>query len=102
MKKILLIGFLFVLNINCAVYKPNTYPPADIIKYMNTITAGELKTHLTIVASDEMQGRDTGSKGQKKAGEYLISQYKKKSNSVSKRSKRLLSKNSCCFFECKK
>ena len=77
MKKILLIGFLFVLNINCAVYKPNTYPPADIIKYMNTITAGELKTHLTIVASDEMQGRDTGSKGQKKAGEYLISQYKK-------------------------
>jgi Zn-dependent M28 family amino/carboxypeptidase len=44
---------------------------------MNTITAGELKTHLTIVASDEMQGRDTGSKGQKKAGEYLISQYKK-------------------------
>jgi Zn-dependent M28 family amino/carboxypeptidase len=77
MKKILLIGFLFVLNINCAVYKPNTYPPADIIKYMNTITASELKTHLTIVASDEMQGRDTGSKGQKKAGEYLISQYKK-------------------------
>jgi Zn-dependent M28 family amino/carboxypeptidase len=77
MKKILLIGFLFILNINCAVYKPNTYPPAEIIKYMNTITAGELKTHLTIVASDEMQGRDTGSKGQKKAGEYLISQYKK-------------------------
>jgi Zn-dependent M28 family amino/carboxypeptidase len=77
MKKILLIGFLFILNINCAVYKPNTYPPDDIIKYMNTITAGELKTHLTIVASDEMQGRDTGSKGQKKAGEYLISQYKK-------------------------
>ena len=77
MKKILLIGFLFVLNINCAIYKPNTYPPADIIKYMNTITASELKTHLTIVASDEMQGRDTGSKGQKKAGEYLISQYKK-------------------------
>lgn len=42
-----------------------------------SITADELKTHLYIVASDEMQGRDTGSEGQKKAGKYLIEQYKK-------------------------
>ncbi|RTY95145.1 M28 family metallopeptidase [Flavobacterium sp. GT3R68] len=47
------------------------------VKYMNSITADELKTHLYIVASDEMQGRETGSVGQKKAGQYLISQYKK-------------------------
>jgi len=46
-------------------------------KFMNTITAEKLKTKLTIVASDEMEGRDTGSKGQKKAGNYLIEQYKK-------------------------
>lgn len=46
-------------------------------KYVKTITASALKTHLTIVASDEMQGRDTGSEGQKKAGSYLISQYQK-------------------------
>jgi hypothetical protein len=32
---------------------------------MNSITADELKTHL-IVASDEMEGRETGSAGQKK------------------------------------
>jgi Zn-dependent M28 family amino/carboxypeptidase len=32
---------------------------------------------LYIIASDEMQGRDTGSPGQKKAGEYMINQYKK-------------------------
>lgn len=44
-------------------------------KYMNTITADDLKKHLYIVASDEMQGRETGSEGQKKAGKYLISQY---------------------------
>lgn len=42
-----------------------------------SITANELKTHLYIVASDEMQGRDTGSEGQKKAGKYLIEQYRK-------------------------
>jgi hypothetical protein len=45
-------------------------------KYLKTITAAELKTHLTIVASDEMEGRETGSVGQKKAGDYLIKQYK--------------------------
>jgi Zn-dependent M28 family amino/carboxypeptidase len=44
---------------------------------MNTITAGELKTHLYIVASDKMEGRDTGTEGQKEAGRYLISQYQK-------------------------
>lgn len=47
------------------------------IKYSNTITADELKTHLYIVASDSMQGRETGSVGQKKAGNYLINQYQK-------------------------
>ena len=46
-------------------------------KYSNSITADELKTHLYIVASDSMEGRETGSIGQKKAGKYLISQYLK-------------------------
>lgn len=46
-------------------------------KFMNTITADKLKTRLYIVASDEMEGRETGSKGQKKAGKYLIEQYQK-------------------------
>lgn len=45
-------------------------------KYANTITASDLKKHLSVVASDEMEGRETGSEGQKKAGRYLIAQYK--------------------------
>lgn len=53
----------------------------DPTKYMATITANELKQHLYIVASDAMEGRETGSAGQKKAGEYLIQQYK--SNGIS-------------------
>lgn len=56
-------------------------------KFMNTITADQLKTKLYIVASDEMEGRDTGSKGQKKAGKYLISQYKKNGISYPKGAK---------------
>ncbi len=43
----------------------------------NSITAEDLKKHLYIVASDEMEGRDTGSEGQKKAGRYMISEYRK-------------------------
>lgn len=53
------------------------YARADVPKYMKTITASDLKKHLYIVAGDEMQGRNTGDEGQKKAGLYLIDQYKK-------------------------
>ena len=41
------------------------------LRYASTITAEDLKTHLYIYASDEFEGRLTGSKGQKKAVEYL-------------------------------
>lgn len=75
MKKLILLTSIFILSIGCAC-KKSTVSALDIPKYMNTITAEELKTHLSIVASDEMEGRDTGSKGQKKAGNYLISQYR--------------------------
>lgn len=50
-------------------------PPADPTVYGNTITAEELKEHLYIYASDEFEGRDTGSPGQKKAINYLKEQY---------------------------
>lgn len=46
-------------------------------KYAQTITDAELKTHLTVLASDEYEGRETGKSGQKKAAEYLINSFKK-------------------------
>jgi len=49
----------------------------DLTKYISTISISDLKTHLEIVASDEMEGRDTGTEGQKKSGVYLINTYKK-------------------------
>lgn len=36
-----------------------------------TITVDELKRHLIILASDEMEGRETGTPGQLKAAEYI-------------------------------
>ncbi|KIX22426.1 peptidase M28 [Flavobacterium sp. 316] len=74
---------LFLLGCSSTSKVTNT-KPADVSKYMNTITADELKTHLYIVASDEMGGRDTGTEEQKKAGKYLIDQYKKEGISFPK------------------
>lgn len=44
--------------------------------FASQITPEALKKHLYIVASAEMQGRNTGSEGQKKAGNYIIEQHK--------------------------
>ncbi|WP_298305348.1 M28 family metallopeptidase [Flavobacterium sp.] len=80
MKKILITGLaLILLSCSGAQKSPSTKTtkPLDVNSYINSITSEELKTSLTIVASDEMQGRETGSEGQKKAGQYLIEQYKK-------------------------
>ena len=79
MKKIILTGIFTFVALSCSVQKGTTQTTkaVDETKYINSITAEELKTHLTIVASDKMEGRETGSPGQKLAGNYLIEQYKK-------------------------
>jgi hypothetical protein len=45
-------------------------------KYAATITPDELKKHLTIFASDSYQGRETGTKGEALANEYLVNSFK--------------------------
>jgi hypothetical protein len=75
MKKALTL-FAFITALNCFAQK-EAVNNDDPTKFINTITPEKLKTKLYIVASDEMEGRETGSKGQKKAGKYLIDQYKK-------------------------
>lgn len=75
MKKIFFLSFLLTLNSSCSSQIAKVVS-ADPTEYLNTITAADLKTHLLVVASDEMEGRETGSVGQKKAGEYLINHYK--------------------------
>lgn len=46
------------------------------IKYAKTITEGDLKAHLSILASDEYEGRETGKKGQKMAAKYISDKFK--------------------------
>ncbi len=46
------------------------------VKYANMITAEELKAHLSVLASDAYEGRETGTKGNDKASRYIAKYYK--------------------------
>ncbi len=43
--------------------------------YAETITPADLKKHLVIIASDSLEGRDTGSPGQRKAADYVAKHF---------------------------
>ncbi len=65
----------FVLS-SCATANL-TYEGRAFRTSSETITEADLKRHLYIIASNEMEGRETGSEGQKKAGRYMIAEYRK-------------------------
>jgi len=69
MKKLMLSGTLFLsLGI---LYAQNK----TVTDFANTITAQELKEHLYVYASDYFGGRETGTKGQKIAVDFLRDYY---------------------------
>ncbi len=77
MKKLLFLS-LIALGASCKNGAlVNSTKNVEPTQYMKTITAEDLKKHLYIIAADSMQGRETGSAGQKKAGRYLIGEYQK-------------------------
>lgn len=44
--------------------------------FAKTITREELEKHLSIIASDDFEGRETGTEGQRKAAKYIADQFK--------------------------
>ena len=70
MKKLLLLANL------CLCISISFAQTSDGSKYSTTITAENLKKYLTVIASDEMEGRETGTEGQRKAAAYIESQFK--------------------------
>ena len=70
MKKLFLTAFAFIF-FNGFVFCQTDIP----LHYAETITGKDLKKHLTVVASAEMEGRMTGSEGQRKAATYIQSQF---------------------------
>lgn len=68
MKKILCLYF--------SLLSVNVFAQKDIAeKYGNLINAADLKKHLTIIASKEFEGRETGTEGQRKAAAYIEKQF---------------------------
>jgi Zn-dependent M28 family amino/carboxypeptidase len=58
----------FAQTATSAVESKTTTP---MLEYAKTITPEDLKKHLSIIASDAYEGRETGQKGQKMAAEYI-------------------------------
>src|SRR5690554_972571 len=72
MKKISIIGSALSLLLTWQVAAQD----AQAVKYASTITVADLERHLSYLASDELEGRDTGAKGQKLAADYIAEFYK--------------------------
>lgn len=57
---------------------PTTFENPQLVgKYQASITAEDLAAHLYFFASDFFEGRETSTRGQKMAAEYLAGQYRK-------------------------
>ncbi|MBP7399456.1 MAG: M28 family peptidase [Chitinophagales bacterium] len=74
MKKLLFLICSFYIAIFSVSAQERLADPR--LQFANTITAAELKTHLSIIASDEYEGRGTATKGQQMAAEYISNYYK--------------------------
>lgn len=74
MKITMLLVASAVLISSCGAQKTKS-TNVNPLQYAETITAADLETHLYTYASDEFEGRNTGEPGQKKAVEYLKSNY---------------------------
>ena len=48
----------------------------DNLKYANTININDLYYHINILASDSLEGRETGKPGQKMAAAYIAKHFK--------------------------
>ena len=84
----LLISSFFLLLLSCtlsaqdlnvksgAPSATSTAAMPDPLPFGNMITAGEIKTLITMLASDSFQGRETGEPGQRLAATYIAAQMK--------------------------
>lgn len=60
-----------VLLITCYLL-PSSLKAQDIsVQYAQSITPQDLERHLRVISHDSLEGRDTGSRGQKKAAKYV-------------------------------
>ena len=76
MKKFTIVSVLFIIALGFS-HSQNTNLVKDSIAmhYANSITVKDLKEDLTILASDALEGRETGERGQKMAAAYIKAHF---------------------------
>jgi hypothetical protein len=68
-RKYLLLSFILIVS------RAHSQQDSGAVKYAATITTGDLKDNLSIIASDAMEGRETGKRGQKMAAAFIASYF---------------------------
>ncbi len=58
------------------LFLPSVLFGQDNIKFSETIIVEDLEKHLNVLASDSLEGRETGKKGQKMAADYIMNHFK--------------------------
>ncbi|MDC8100543.1 M28 family peptidase [Chryseobacterium rhizosphaerae] len=83
MKKLLIPLLAIVVQTGCKTANTSNETSTATFKHdkafsaaYKMINAEDLKKNLYVIAADGMEGRDTGSPGQKRAGEYIVNYYK--------------------------
>lgn len=77
MKHRLLFVLTLLIFVSCKSSQDVVFvPPANLTDYVKTISSEGLRTDLSILASDSLQGRDTGTEGMDMAADYLVQRYK--------------------------
>jgi hypothetical protein len=66
--------FIVLAWVFCAVFNLSAQDPV-VQQYGNMITASDLKEYLSIIASDAMEGRHTGKRGQKMAAAFISAHF---------------------------
>ena len=54
---------------------PSALIAQENVKFSKTITTSDLEKHLNVLASDSLEGRETGKKGQKMAADYIMNHF---------------------------
>ena len=75
-KRLLPITYYVLLIAHCLLPVVTFAQSDNAEKYASGITAKDLKKHLSIIASADMEGRETATAGQRKAAAYIEEQFK--------------------------
>ncbi|RDC54820.1 peptidase [Pedobacter chinensis] len=75
-KKFLTLGLASILGIGCFAQVKPLVPNKDAIRFSKAINPENAFKHLSILASDEFEGRETGKKGAWMAADYIRDYFK--------------------------